>query len=67
MQSALQAGRHRLRNGAGKNMGVQVGHVVALGVELRCLVHGFFEDAQKLWCDLFPALPLRPRPVQTFR
>src|SRR6267378_8211297 len=32
-----------------------MGHVIALGVELPCPVHGFLQDAQKLWSDLFPA------------
>jgi hypothetical protein len=32
-----------------------MGHVIAIGVELHCPVHGFFKDAQKLWCDLFLA------------
>jgi hypothetical protein len=32
-----------------------MGHVIALGVQLRCLVRGFLQDAQKLRCDLFPA------------
>jgi len=35
--------------------GVQVGHMVALGVELRCPIHGLLEDTQKLRCDLFSA------------
>src|SRR5882724_4303195 len=32
-----------------------MGHVIAFGVELPCPVHGFLQDAQKLWSDLFPA------------
>jgi len=32
-----------------------MGHVAALGVELRCPVHCILQDAQKLRCDLFPA------------
>jgi hypothetical protein len=32
-----------------------MGHVIALDVELHCPVHGFFKDAQKLWCDFFLA------------
>src|SRR5664279_555226 len=36
--------------------GVQMGHVIALGIELRSPVHCILQDAQKLWRDLFPAL-----------
>jgi hypothetical protein len=32
----------------------QMGHVAALGVDLRCPFHGILQDAQKLRCDLFP-------------
>ncbi len=28
---------------------------LALGVDLRCPVHGFLQNTQKLWCYLFPA------------
>ena len=35
--------------------GIQMGHVMTLGVELRCSVHGVLKDAEKLWCDLLPA------------
>lgn len=34
---------------------VQMGYVIALGVELRRPVHGRLQDAQKIWRDLFPA------------
>jgi hypothetical protein len=33
-----------------------MGHVISIGVELRCPVHCILQDAQKLWYDLFTAL-----------
>ncbi len=35
--------------------GIQMGHVIALGVELRCPVHGVLEDVEKLRDHLLPA------------
>jgi hypothetical protein len=32
-----------------------MGHLIALGVELCRSVERVFQDAEKLWCDLFPA------------